>query len=327
MDKGKTYAAAHKIALKHERAELHKDCISWDQYQRTMYRLVKEVGAKKATKPPADLDTRPYPPDVLIDKLGIRRAKGGSVPAVSKAQYRPEAAAELQRRVATLSRSPSQEVIPYASSPAGMPGISAPASPNQEAVEIAGVPSAFGYSGGFGTPGSYGVGQTQVPLYGGQILRARGGKAQADAAYIRTLQRMLQSHGYYHGAVDGINGPQTRAAMAAFQQASGGVPVTHAPPPLPQPRPPDFTGEAIGGPPGGPGAGATAPMARGTAQVAGGLGGFPPGAHVTGGGLAYPNVWEWPKEWPKPDPRNVTSWPPKPGEPMPSFGGAGNAGD
>ena len=73
MDRGKSYSAAHKVALKHERAELQKDGISWDQYQRTMYDLVKKVGTKQATKPPADLDTRPYPPDVLIDKLGMRR--------------------------------------------------------------------------------------------------------------------------------------------------------------------------------------------------------------------------------------------------------------
>jgi hypothetical protein len=62
----------------------------------------------------------------------------------------------------------------------------------QKAVEIARAPTAFGYSGGCGTPGTYGVGQSQMPLYGSvPMMRARGRKAQADQ--VRAPQHMLQA--------------------------------------------------------------------------------------------------------------------------------------
>jgi hypothetical protein len=70
-----------------------------------------------------------------------------------------------------------------------------------KAAEIMGAPNAFGYSGGFGMPGTYGIGQAGVPLYGTTpMLRARGGKASSDAAYVHALQRMLANKRFYQAA-------------------------------------------------------------------------------------------------------------------------------
>jgi N-acetylmuramoyl-L-alanine amidase len=41
------------------------------------------------------------------------------------------------------------------------------------------------------------------------------------------VQRQLRRAGYYHGAIDGLIGPQTRAALARFQ-AQNGLYVTRA---------------------------------------------------------------------------------------------------
>ena len=41
---------------------------------------------------------------------------------------------------------------------------------------------------------------------------------------VMMLQQSLQMHGYYHGAVDGIFGPMTEAAVIAFQSHHGLVP-------------------------------------------------------------------------------------------------------
>jgi hypothetical protein len=38
-----------------------------------------------------------------------------------------------------------------------------------------------------------------------------------DGAVVAQVQRRLDDLGYYHGVVDGIMGPQTRAAIAAFE--------------------------------------------------------------------------------------------------------------
>jgi hypothetical protein len=38
----------------------------------------------------------------------------------------------------------------------------------------------------------------------------------------RELQRRLARAGYYHGAIDGIMGPQTRSALQAYEQGHGG---------------------------------------------------------------------------------------------------------
>ena len=36
-----------------------------------------------------------------------------------------------------------------------------------------------------------------------------------------TVQTSLQEQGFYHGEVDGLLGPLTRAALADYQQAQG----------------------------------------------------------------------------------------------------------
>ncbi len=44
-------------------------------------------------------------------------------------------------------------------------------------------------------------------------------------ATVRAVQQQLAAQGYYTGAVDGVDGPMTRAAVRAFQ-ADHGLPVT-----------------------------------------------------------------------------------------------------
>jgi hypothetical protein len=46
-----------------------------------------------------------------------------------------------------------------------------------------------------------------------------------DEAYIRAAQKELRGHGYFAGPVDSVYGPQTRAAVCAYQRDAG-LPVT-----------------------------------------------------------------------------------------------------
>lgn len=45
--------------------------------------------------------------------------------------------------------------------------------------------------------------------------------AQMEAAYVRGVQKELLAHGYRPGPADGIAGPQTRAAVRAYQRDAG----------------------------------------------------------------------------------------------------------
>lgn len=45
--------------------------------------------------------------------------------------------------------------------------------------------------------------------------------APADADLVRSVQRELQVRGYYRGAIDGVAGPNTGAAVRAFQRDAG----------------------------------------------------------------------------------------------------------
>jgi peptidoglycan hydrolase-like protein with peptidoglycan-binding domain len=38
---------------------------------------------------------------------------------------------------------------------------------------------------------------------------------------MKSLQHALAAKGYYHGRVDGLNGPQTKAAVSRYQQDLG----------------------------------------------------------------------------------------------------------
>jgi peptidoglycan hydrolase-like protein with peptidoglycan-binding domain len=44
---------------------------------------------------------------------------------------------------------------------------------------------------------------------------------RASAGVVKDAQRKLAQDGYYHGKIDGIAGPQTRRAVAAYQQREG----------------------------------------------------------------------------------------------------------
>lgn len=48
-----------------------------------------------------------------------------------------------------------------------------------------------------------------------------GGEVYAATADIKTVQTKLKKWGYYTGAIDGINGPKTIAAVKAFQKKYG----------------------------------------------------------------------------------------------------------
>jgi peptidoglycan hydrolase-like protein with peptidoglycan-binding domain len=43
---------------------------------------------------------------------------------------------------------------------------------------------------------------------------------------MKALQHALAAKGYYHGKIDGVDGAQTKAAVARYQQDSGIQPVT-----------------------------------------------------------------------------------------------------
>ncbi|VVT14012.1 peptidoglycan-binding domain-containing protein [Rhizobium sp. EC-SD404] len=53
------------------------------------------------------------------------------------------------------------------------------------------------------------------------IVRPAASQATTDRALIGEIQAELSRLGHYDGAVDGLTGPQTRAALAAFGAASG----------------------------------------------------------------------------------------------------------
>jgi hypothetical protein len=151
-------------------------------------------------------------------------------------------------------------------------------SSEQKGIEIAGAPSAFGYSGGFGTPGTYGIGQAGIPM-----MRARGGEVQPMCD--RCCRACSRPKVYYRGVIDGIAGKGTTARSPPFSllRASSRPaprPRRRTPPaelpgpaniPLPRARPHDFTGIAATGPPGGPGASAAGVVGRvqGTMQAFG----------------------------------------------------------
>ena len=71
---------------------------------------------------------------------------------------------------------------------------------------------------GYGAPYGYGYDNYSEPAYGYNYRdRSRGGSS------VVTLQRQLARAGYYHGAIDGIMGPETRRAMRAYQRSRGAL--------------------------------------------------------------------------------------------------------
>jgi LysM repeat protein len=61
-----------------------------------------------------------------------------------------------------------------------------------------------------------------VPLVAaGSVALLAAGSAGAANPQIAGLQVALRAHGMYHGAIDGVQGPKTKAAIRAFQRRRG----------------------------------------------------------------------------------------------------------
>ncbi len=76
----------------------------------------------------------------------------------------------------------------------------------------------YGYPYGYSAPYGYDYDNYSEPAYGYDYRdRSRGGSS------VVTLQRQLAQAGYYHGAIDGIMGPETRRAMGAYQRSRGAL--------------------------------------------------------------------------------------------------------
>ena len=75
------------------------------------------------------------------------------------------------------------------------------------------------------------MGITRIHITGVIPIHTMGGYSNAysyyqpgygyDTATVAAVQRRLGELGYYHGVVDGVMGPQTRAAITAFESTHG----------------------------------------------------------------------------------------------------------
>jgi hypothetical protein len=85
----------------------------------------------------------------------------------------------------------------------------------------------WGWSWGWGYPyGYYGYYPYDYYGYGygyGGDRSDYGQYGDRSASRVAELQRRLARAGYYHGAIDGILGPQTRAAIRAYERDHGDV--------------------------------------------------------------------------------------------------------
>ena len=83
-------------------------------------------------------------------------------------------------------------------------------------------PSYSYYSGspysnwGYGTSGYY-----PYSYYGGGYPYSGYNNYYSNGSIVASVQRRLGQLGYYHGVVDGVIGPQTRGAIAAFESRNG----------------------------------------------------------------------------------------------------------
>jgi hypothetical protein len=78
-------------------------------------------------------------------------------------------------------------------------------------------PYDYGYGYGYSAPYGYDYDNYNQPAYGYDY---RDGSRGGGSSVI-VLQRQLARAGYYHGAIDGIMGPETRRAMRAYQRSRG----------------------------------------------------------------------------------------------------------
>ena len=67
----------------------------------------------------------------------------------------------------------------------------------------------YSYGGGYPHSGYNNYYSYYTPTYG------------YNASMVAAVQRRLGQLGYYHGVVDGVIGPQTRSAIAAFESRNG----------------------------------------------------------------------------------------------------------
>jgi hypothetical protein len=75
----------------------------------------------------------------------------------------------------------------------------------------------YGYGYGGYSPYGYGYGNYDDSGYG----YGYGGSGYGDRSRVVELQRRLARAGYYHGAIDGIMGSQTRRAIRVFERSRG----------------------------------------------------------------------------------------------------------
>jgi Putative peptidoglycan binding domain len=76
----------------------------------------------------------------------------------------------------------------------------------------------YGYDYGYGYP--YGYGGSE---YGYDYGQPGYGYGYGTKSRVAQLQRRLARAGYYHGAIDGVMGPQTRRAIRAYERDHGYV--------------------------------------------------------------------------------------------------------
>jgi len=72
------------------------------------------------------------------------------------------------------------------------------------------------YPYGYSAPYGYDYGYNSGPAYGYNY-----GDRDRRGSSVVALQRRLARAGYYHGAIDGIMGPETRRAMRTYERSRG----------------------------------------------------------------------------------------------------------
>jgi hypothetical protein len=78
----------------------------------------------------------------------------------------------------------------------------------------------YPYGYGYSSPYGYNYDYSSEPAYGYDYRdRYRGGSS------VVALQRQMARAGYYHGAIDGIMGPETRRAIRASERSRGALSV------------------------------------------------------------------------------------------------------
>jgi hypothetical protein len=82
-----------------------------------------------------------------------------------------------------------------------------------------GYPYGYGYYPYGYSP--YGYGYYPYGYYGGGYSDYGYRYGYGDRSRVAELQRRLAHAGYYHGAIDGIMGPQTRRALHAYRRDRG----------------------------------------------------------------------------------------------------------